>query len=279
MTTAAGDLRKMGVALEEGAAVYHLRLEGEEPLPLAVLLGRRLRLRHTGVIRCIHCGRKTRRSYSQGYCFPCCRNLARCDLCIVRPSRCHYAAGTCREPEWAQKHCMTEHWLYLANTSGLKVGLTRSNHAEVRWLDQGAVQALPILAASTRQVAGFLEEALKEQGVRDTTKWQEMLRGNQGELDLPAERDALLAAAANSLEDILQRFGEKSIRPLPEAKPAAIRYPFTAPPQEKITALSLDRTPELEGTLHGAKGQYLVLDDAVLNLRKFAGYHVELHVA
>ncbi len=279
MIKARGDLRKMDVALERGSAVYHLRLEGEEPLLLDSLLGRHISLCHNGDIRCIHCGRATRKSFSQGYCFPCCRDLARCDLCIMQPTRCHYAEGTCREPEWAQGHCMTEHLVYLANTSGLKVGLTRRGHEQTRWLDQGAVQALPILAASSRQVAGFLEEAIRGQGVKDSTNWKGMLSGNTDEMDLEAERDALLAAAAKSLESIRQRFGKESVRALSEEKPVTIRYPFFRPPPKKLIALSLDRQPELEGTLHGVKGQYLVFEGGVINLRKFAGYHVELHAA
>ena len=274
-----GDLRKMGVQLDGGRAVYHLRFEGEEPVPLDGLLGHRLCLRHTGVIRCIHCGRTTSRSFSQGYCFPCFKRLARCDLCIVQPSRCHYAEGTCREPEWADTHCMSEHWVYLANTSSLKVGLTRRGHVPVRWLDQGAVQALPILTAATRQVAGFLEQACVQQGMRDSTNWRSMLRGGIAQLDLRVERERLLAAVAQKMEDIRIRFGAEAFAPLPEAEPITIDYPFVQPPPAKPRSLSLDKQPQLEGVLHGAKGQYLVFDGGVLNLRKFAGYHVELDAA
>jgi hypothetical protein len=41
-----------------------------------------------------------------------------------------------------------------------------------------------------------------------------------------------------------------------------------------VTALNLDTTTHIEGTLLGIKGQYLILDCGVLNVRKFTGYHV-----
>ena len=36
-----------------------------------------------------HCGRKTAKSYAQGYCYPCFRKLPQCDSCIVSPEKCH----------------------------------------------------------------------------------------------------------------------------------------------------------------------------------------------
>ena len=75
----------------------------------------------TGRIHCVECGRATKKSFNQGHCFPCFRSLASCDRCITSPELCHYDAGTCREPEWGEAHCMQPHVVYLANSSGLKV--------------------------------------------------------------------------------------------------------------------------------------------------------------
>jgi hypothetical protein len=43
---------------------------------------------------------------------------------------------------------------------------------------------------------------------------------------------------------------------------------------QKIHSLSFDRSPRIEGKLHGIKGQYLLLDSGVLNVRKFRSYIV-----
>ena len=86
--------------------------------------------------------------------------LARCDLCILKPETCHYAKGTCREPEWGEAHCMTPHIVYLANTSGLKVGITREGQVPIRWMDQGATQALPIFRVKSRLISGLVEVAM-----------------------------------------------------------------------------------------------------------------------
>ena len=43
---------------------------------------------------------------------------------------------------------------------------------------------------------------------------------------------------------------------------------------EKVKSLNFDKTPEISGTLQGIKGQYLILDSGVLNVRKFTGYQI-----
>jgi hypothetical protein len=70
-------------------------------------------------------------------------------MCIMKPETCHYHLGTCREPDWAQSHCFRPHIVYLANSSGVKVGITRKTQIPTRWLDQGASQALPIFEVAT----------------------------------------------------------------------------------------------------------------------------------
>lgn len=138
-----GGLRKMSAQLDAPVS-YAFRLD-EQVLPVNPLLGQHLRIEFLGAIHCTHCGRKTKKSFAQGYCYPCFTKLAQCDSCIMSPERCHYAAGTCREPAWGEQFCMTDHIVYLANSSGVKVGITRASQVPTRWIDQGASQALPIL--------------------------------------------------------------------------------------------------------------------------------------
>ena len=158
---ATGTLEKMRATVEgDGTVAYRLPL-GDSEISLNPLLGRRLQLRFEDAIYCTACGRKTNKSFNQGYCFPCFQKLAACDSCIVSPEKCHFAAGTCREPSWAEQFCMTDHWVYLANSTGLKVGITRGNQVPTRWLDQGASAAVLFARTATRHLAGLVEVILK----------------------------------------------------------------------------------------------------------------------
>ncbi|MEM8891339.1 MAG: DUF2797 domain-containing protein, partial [Bacteroidota bacterium] len=48
---------------------------------------------------------------------------------------------------------------------------------------------------------------------------------------------------------------------------------------EKVKSLSFDKMPEIEGTLVGIRGQYLIFDAGrVLNIRKHTAYWVDLEV-
>lgn len=268
-----GNLTKMAIAMgDDGLARYTLRA-GEARLDLNARLGQALRLSYSGAIACTHCGRPTRKSFGQGHCYPCFKRLAQCDTCIVKPETCHYFAGTCREPEWGERHCFQPHVVYLANSSGLKVGITRRTQLPTRWLDQGAIQALPILEVETRQQSGFVEMLFKGQ-VADRTNWRAMLKGEVAEIDLCAERDRLLATLADGLADLRARFGENTIRTL-DAEPLAIDYPILEAPT-KVVSHNFDKTPSVGGTLMGLKGQYLMFNTGVINLRKFTGYEISV---
>ena len=260
-----GALRKLETTGTDPVA-YALPL-GAEAMPLAAFLGQTFRLDFEGEIRCLACDRATRKSFGQGHCFRCFQRLARCDSCIVKPELCHYAAGTCREPAWGEAHCLIPHFVYLANSSGLKVGITRAHQATTRWIDQGASQALPILRVPGRLESGLAEVALRA-FVSDRTDWRAMLRGEPEPVDLPAARDALL-----------ERFGPGGPalagERLPDAAPLRIRYPVLEYPK-RLVSLGLEKTPLVEGTLLGVKGQYLLLDTGVFNVRKHAGHRVRV---
>ncbi len=268
---AAGHLRKLHI--EAGSpALYRLPV-GDREIPLNELLGKPLRLRFTGQINCKHCGRKTSKSFNQGYCFPCFKALAECDSCIISPEKCHFHLDSCRDPKWGEQQCMQDHYVYLANSSGLKVGITRGTQVPVRWLDQGAVQALPILRVSTRYQSGLAEMLFKAH-VTDRTNWRAMLKNQVDMLDMVAERERLFEQAADELLALEKRFGIQAIRRLPDADARVLEYPVLNYP-DKVTSLSFDKNPLVEGTLQGLKGQYLILDTGVINIRKFAAYHIE----
>lgn len=269
---ARGIVRKMRSRLGQPVS-YSARL-GDNEIALNPLIDQQLKLIFSGSIYCIHCNRKTNKSFNQGYCYPCFQKLAQCDSCIIHPERCHFEQGSCREPAWGEKYCMQDHIVYLANSSGLKVGITRATQVPTRWIDQGATQALAIMRVRSRLQSGTLEMAFK-QHVADKTNWRDMLKGKAAELDMAGERDKLLAACEEDVKELMARFGFFAISVLKGIDAVSIDYPVQAYP-EKITSLNFDKEPMVSGTLKGIKGQYLIFDSGVINLRRFSGYEVEL---
>lgn len=269
-----GRLDKMSVELA-GPVQYRLPLD-EIRVPLNALIGQSLQMEFTGAIQCIYCGRTSNKSFNQGYCYPCFKKLARCDNCIMSPEKCHFHEGTCREPEWGEQYCMTDHIVYLANSSGVKVGITRLNQVPTRWIDQGATQALPIFRVATRQQSGLVEDILR-QHVADRTNWRAMLKGNIEPVDLVTVREDLLDRCRVELEALQQQFGLQAIQLLPNAESVDINYPVLEYPA-KVSSLNFDKTALIEGRLMGIKGQYLILDTGVLNIRKFTAYQVSLRL-
>ena len=269
---AAGNVRKMKTRLEQPVQ-YALPL-GDEEIPLNQYLGQSLQLEYRGRINCIHCDRKTSKSFNQGYCYPCFKRLAQCDSCIVSPEKCHYALGTCREPEWGEANCMIDHFVYLANTSGLKVGITRGTQVPTRWMDQGATQAQPIFRVDSRHHSGLVETLFKSH-ISDRTNWQAMLKGNAEPRDLEADRQRLVTESARDIQQVREAYGLQAITELVDEAETRIEYPVLEFPV-KVTSFNLDKNPSVGGTLMGVKGQYLIFDTGVINMRKYGGYHLSL---
>ncbi len=267
-----GNLRKMRTELADPVQ-YRLPV-GDDEVGLNALLGKTLRIEFLGEINCVHCGRKTSKSFNQGFCYPCFRKLAQCDSCILKPEQCHYHEGTCREPEWGDTHCMIPHFVYLANTSGIKVGITRHTQVPTRWIDQGATQALPIMHVATRQQSGFAEVMFKDH-VADKTNWRALFRRDIEDLPLAAERDRLRELCMAEFAALEQRFGLQALQWMETGEEVAIRYPILDLP-DKIASRRLDKMPTVEGTLTGIKGQYLILDTGVMNIRNHAAYAVRV---
>lgn len=269
---ARGGLRKMQTALADTVA-YQMVL-GDARVPLNTHVGQALELRFLGAINCIHCGRATNKSFSQGYCYPCFRRLAQCDSCIISPEKCHLHLGTCREPGWGERNCMVDHVVYLANTSGMKVGITRHSQVPTRWMDQGATQARPIFRVGSRLQSGLVETLFKSH-VADKTNWQAMLKGPSPAADLEAERLRLMAQCAADIEALQARFGLQAISVLAEQPETTLNYPVLEYPA-RVKSFNADKTPVVAGTLLGIKGQYLIFDTGVINLRKYSGYQAAL---
>lgn len=233
-------------------------------------LGTPLHLRFTGGIACVYCGRKARKLFGEGFCFPCFQARAEADPCIVKPELCHFldAANPCRDHAFAHRHCFQPHVLYVSLTSAPKIGITRRENVPTRWLDQGATAAIPLAEMPDRRAVGLVEARLRDEcGLRDRTHWTRLLRRAEGEGDLDALADEVLARLADwSVAGVL---------------PAAARvvqrfaYPVLAYP-EKVVSFNLDKDPRAGGVLQGVKGQYLVFPGGVINARKYTGYEVEI---
>lgn len=266
-----GHLAKMQVELDQQVQ-YFLPIDDHRE-PLNALLGKQIRLEYLGDIHCTNCGRRSKKSFSQGYCYPCFIKLPQCDTCIMSPEKCHYEQGTCRDPSWGEEYCFTDHYVYLANSSGVKVGITRGSQIPTRWIDQGATQAMPIFRVKSRYQAGLIEDCLREH-VADRTHWQKMLKGNSEAVDLEEIRDAIIAQSESGLSAIEQKFGLLAIQRLYHQQIVDINFPVLEFP-EKVKSLNFDKQPIVEGVLQGIKGQYLILDTGVINIRKFTAYNVQ----
>lgn len=233
-------------------------------------VGSLVSLSYSGQKRCVGC-KKIVKKLQQGYCFPCSRKLACCDLCILKPSLCHYHLGTCREPDWGLKYCFDEHVLYLSQTSHLKVGLTRISQIPTRWIDQGAQRASILLVLPHRRLAGLMEEELTAY-CRDKTNWRDLLTGRVDSTECFEEKFYELSRIIESSALFEQSETPLTLSPF---SPQNFLYPV-----EQYLAvaksLNLEKHPFFQERLLGIKGQYLLFESGGVNLRKYLGYDIML---
>ncbi|MFV9972552.1 MAG: DUF2797 domain-containing protein [Francisella endosymbiont of Hyalomma asiaticum] len=263
------NLHKMKTSLDAANnAVYELG-----NIYLNDYIGQHLKLEFLDEINCVACGAKTKKSYSQGYCFMCMRRLPECDICIVKPELCHFAAGTCRNSSWGEQNCMKIHIVYLANTGDIKVGITKLKNIPSRWIDQGASQALPIFAVENRLISGLVEVAIKEH-ISDKTNWRKMLQGEPNNIDFVSLRNQLIEKSRQKITEIKAKYGQNIVK-LVKGKVQNINYPILKYPT-KLKSFNLDKDHIIDAKLIGIKGQYLIFDSGVINIRKFSGYKCNL---
>ena len=240
---------------------------GEELVPMNQFIGKKISLNFLNQINCIACGKKTNKSFAQGFCYNCFVKSPMASECILHPDKCQAHLGISRDMEWSKNHCLTPHVVYLAVSSNLKVGITRRSQVPTRWVDQGATSAIILAETPNRHIAGTIEKYLM-QYYSDKTSWQAMLKGKNEEIDLVAEK----TKAENYLPEELKKYC------IEENNITVIQFPVDNYPV-KISGISFDKTNIAEGILTGIKGQYLIFDNSsVINIRKHSGYLVELSV-
>ena len=261
-----GTLLKMETKLANPVE-YELPI-GDELVYMNHCIGKYIVFKWLKEIYCVACGRKTNKSFSQGFCYPCFLNAPETSECIFRPELCQAQDGIARDMEWAEAHCLQEHFVYLAISSGVKVGVTRSGQIPTRWMDQGAWQAIKLAQTPNRYTSGLIEVELKAH-ISDRTNWQRMLKNQLIEgVDLLEKKKEMIAQLSPELQNF--ESDENTI--------TEINYPVNEYP-EKVKSLNFDKLEEISGRLWGIKGQYLIFDDGtVLNMRKHTGYLVELEV-
>lgn len=243
---------------------YTLKLEDD--IIMNELIGKEIRLEWNNSIHCVKCDKKTKTSFNQGFCYDCFMNAPESSPCIINPELCRAHLGEGRDLEWEERNHNQPHFVYLTQTDVVKVGITRTTQIPTRWIDQGTTAALILAETSNRYEAGVLEVALKE-NFSDKTNWQKMLKNiRDEEIDLVSEKwnieDSLpmdLKEFITDNEDIIE-----------------IEYPVLTYPT-KVTSLSFDKTPTIEGKLIGIRAQYLIFEGGrVLNIRKHSGYMISL---
>ena len=105
---------------------------GSEEINMNLLLGKKLSIHYLHKINCIKCGRLTKTSFAQGYCYPCFISAPETEDCVLRPELCKAHEGLARDMDYAAGHCLIDHFVYLAISGGLKVGVTRNTQIPVR---------------------------------------------------------------------------------------------------------------------------------------------------
>ncbi len=262
-----GQVRKMHV--KQGDIVAYEWVTHQESFNLNSHIGQHIELSWAGKIICQACGRQTKTSFNQGFCYPCFTKLARNDRCVMSPELCHFDQGTCREPEWGLSHCMQKHIVYLAWSSNLKVGLTKPSQVPTRWIDQGASHAVAICEVKSRFHAGLVETYLKAH-YADRTNWRKMLAGEALDVDMLEEAEVAIARIKNSDLPTEVKEGLTFL----SVQMTDIHYPV--PFQGPIKSLNLEKEGRIHGHLLGIKGQYLLLDSGVINIRKYTSYEIKI---
>ncbi len=259
-----GNIRKM--ITELNAPVKYTLPIGDEKIDMNALIGKEISMKFDGQINCVSCGKKTKTSFSQGFCYNCLQTAPEASESIIRPELSKAHLGIARDMEWAKKHDLIDHFVYLAVSSALKVGVTRGHQIPTRWIDQGASYAIKIAKTPNRHIAGVIEVFLKDH-FTDKTNWRSMLKNEVlADFDLAAEKERI----ANLLPLELQKYMDT------ENEVTEINYPVEQFPM-KIKSIGFDKLPEITGTLAGIKGQYLIFDDSrVLNIRKHNGYFLRV---
>ena len=265
----AGNIRKMRSNLKD-VVEYSLPLknvlEPGDEVVMNDLIGKEIRISFDGDIHCVITGKKIKKTFGEGMSYEAFMNSPQASPSIIRPelSRIHEGVAL-RDEEWEKEHHLQPHYTYLSLTSAVKVGVTRSIQIPTRWIDQGAVQGIILAETPYRQLAGLIEVTLKDY-VTDKTNWRKMLKNEYDQnISLLDRKNDLLQVLPEEYHEFI--YDDDTI--------TEINYPVYKYP-EKVNSIKLDKQKEIQDTLMGIKGQYLILKSGVMNVRSHAGYSISL---
>ena len=217
--------------------------------------------------QCLNCG-LDKKIFRQGFCYDCSIAVPQAADWIIRPelSTAHLDQED-RDLDYEKKVQLQPHIVYLANSSNVKVGVTRKTQVPTRWIDQGAHEALEIVEVPNRYLAGVTEVALKDH-VSDKTNWRSMLKNDVQDVDLPAWREKLKEFIPQEAQEYF----------LDQQTETQLEFPVNKYP-EKPKSLNLVKEGSYTGVLAGIKGQYFIFEDqTVFNVRSNEGLYVTLEV-
>lgn len=260
-----GVLKKMMTANED-VVQYYLDMDADF-LNMNQLLDREISMTFVK-FECLNCGLE-KQIYRQGFCQSCFFETPSAGDWIMRPelSKAHLGIED-RDLEFEKKMQLKPHIVYLANSSNVKVGVTRKSQVPTRWIDQGAHEAIEIVEVPNRYLAGITEVALKEH-VADKTNWRKMLTNNNEDVDLLEHKEMLAQYIPEEAKEYFLKSTTDTLK---------INFPVNQYP-EKVKSLNLLKTPTYTGVLKGVKGQYLIFEDnTVFNVRANEGLVVSIEV-
>jgi len=217
--------------------------------------------------QCLNCS-LDKPIFRQGFDKQCFYEVPQAADWIMRPelSTAHLGKED-RDLEYEKKAQLQPHIVYLANSSNVKVGVTRKNQVPTRWIDQGTHDAIEIVEVPNRYLSGITEVALKDY-VADKTNWRKMLKNDIEDENLVEWRERLKHHIPDEAKDY---YIESNIE-------TNLEFPVNKYP-EKPKSLNIKKAEKYTGKLVGIKGQYFIFDDeTVFNVRANEGLVVSISI-
>ena len=247
--------------------VEYYFLINDEWMSINKIINKNVSIIWSGQVVCV-CGRKMKKFYRQNFCYDCFWNLPEASPSIFKPELCKAHLGIEeRDLDWEKKFQLQPHVVYLSISSGVKVGVTRKNSIETRWIDQGAIEGVVLAEMPNRYLAGKMEVQLK-QYLPDKTSWMKMLKGEYDKINLIDKKKEIINLIDDNLKEyIIQKDHFRKIT-----------FPIKKYP-DKIKSIVLDKQNVLDEKLIGIKGQYLIFEsNHVFNVRRHTGYFVDFSI-
>lgn len=246
--------------------VHYLLPTEEDFIKMDYLIGRQVSVEFLDQKFCDACGNQFADLYRMGFCKECFFSSPLAGESIIRPelSRAHEGVED-RDLTFEKSYQMQPHIVYLANSGGLKVGVTRASQMQNRWIDQGASRAIVFARTTNRYEAGLIEVAMKDH-LADKTAWQRMLKNEDPEIDLAEQKNSVAPKLKTELSHFLEKDNTVYTMDYP-----VLHYPV------KVKGINLDKDKKISATLQGIRGQYLIFEGgAALNVRGHTGYRVRI---